>query len=317
MPDAGMRGKISTEYAPGARRHVRSSHLLSSSVGKGWSSIAVETRSSGGGEISGIIPKSVEICLVVSGNTQGLVRRNVGGAWQEATPRTGAIWLSPAGLRKDIAITSPVLETAHLYLPPASFDSLKNDLNLPAAPAFSIRNEAGIGDEVIDCLGRSILCELNVESATSRMYVECASLTLAARLLRLYCESGACRVLETSKHRMDDRRLRRVLDYIDANIRSDIRLEDLAGVAGYSLFHFARKFTLAMGMAPYRYIGQVRMKSAMEEVAGGELSLAVIAFRAQFSSQASFTRAFHRTTGMAPLEYRRRRMLGTIGPCRP
>jgi AraC family transcriptional regulator len=35
--------------------------------------------------------------------------------------------------------------------------------------------------------------------------------------------------------------------------------------------------------------------------------LAQIALNAQFSSQASFTRAFHRDTGMPPSEFRRRR----------
>ena len=45
----------------------------------------------------------------------------------------------------------------------------------------------------------------------------------------------------------------------------------------------------------------------MEELAAGRLPLAEIAFNAQFSSQASFTRAFHRATGMTPKEYQRHR----------
>jgi AraC family transcriptional regulator len=299
---------MSTGYTPQARKYVPVTQLLASSAGLGWSWVAAETRSHGVGEVSGIIPKSVEIFLVVAGSADGLVRRNVAGVWQDATPRTGAIWLSPAGVSKDIVITAPIPETAHLYLPATSFDSLRNDFKLPAAPAYSIRNEAGIVDEVIDSLGRSILSELAVETPASRLYVEYASLTLAARLLRRYCDSGAPPVLETSKRRMDTRRLRRVLDFIDANIRNDISLEDLAGIAGYSLFHFARTFTDAMRVAPHRYISRARMKVAMEELAADKLSLAEIAFNAHFSSQASFTRAFRRMTGMTPLEYRRRRM---------
>jgi acyl-CoA reductase-like NAD-dependent aldehyde dehydrogenase len=41
----------------------------------------------------------------------------------------------------------------------------------------------------------------------------------------------------------------------------------------------------------------------MAELAAGKLPLAEIALNAQFSSQASFTRAFHRATGMTPKEY--------------
>jgi AraC family transcriptional regulator len=196
----------------------------------------------------------------------------------------------------------------HLYLPTTLFDRLKDDFNLPVAPAHSIRHAVGIGDDVIDQIGRSMLSELNVESAASRLYVEAASLTLAARLLQKHCDSGACAPTDSSVHRLDHIRLRRVLDYVAENIKDDITLLDLAGIAGYSPFHFARKFTLAMGISPHRYISRIRLESAMAELAAGKLPLAQIALNAQFSSQASFTRAFHRAIGVTPKEYQRRRL---------
>jgi len=196
----------------------------------------------------------------------------------------------------------------HLYLPTALFDRLKDDFNLPVAPAHSIRHAVGIGDEVIDQIGRSILSEIAVETAASRMYVETASLTLAARLLQKYCDSGACASIESFVHGLDRIRLRRVLDYIAANIEDDITLVNLAAIAGYSPFHFARKFALAMGAPPRRYISRMRLEKAMAELAAGKLPLAEIALNAHFSSQASFTRAFHRATGMTPKEYRRCRL---------
>jgi AraC family transcriptional regulator len=249
----------------------------------------------------------VEICLVVAGNNDGLVRRTGAGICQEAVPKTGAIWLSPAGVGKEIVITAPIPQTMHLYLPTSLFDRLKDDFNLPVAPAYSIRHAFGVGDDVIDQIGRSILSELTVETAASRMYVEAASLTLAARLLQKHCDSGACGSPDSSAYALDHIRLRRVLDHIAANIGDDITLANLARIAGYSPFHFARKFTLAMGISPHRYISRIRLEKAMAELAAGKLPLAEIAFNAQFSSQASFTRAFHRATGMTPQKYRRRR----------
>jgi AraC family transcriptional regulator len=62
-----------------------------------------------------------------------------------------------------------------------------------------------------------------------------------------------------------------------------------------------------MGISPHRYIGRIRMETAMAQLAAGKLPLAEIALNAHFSSQASFTRAFHRATGVTPREYRRRR----------
>ena len=78
-------------------------------------------------------------------------------------------------------------------------------------------------------------------------------------------------------------------------------------MTGYSVFHFVRKFALAMGVSPGRYVSQKRLENAKTELAAGKLPLVEIAHNAQFSSQASFTRAFHRAAGMTPMEYRRRR----------
>jgi AraC family transcriptional regulator len=270
--------------------------------------MAAELRSHGVSEIPGIVPQHVEICLVVAGNAEGLVRRSGAGLYEEAMPETGAIWLSPAGIGKEIAITAPIPQTMHLYLPTALFNRLRDDFNLPVAPAHSIRYVAGITDEVIQHLGCSILSELTSETPASRMYVEAASLTLGARLLQKYCDNGACAPTESSAHNLDHIRLRRVLEYIAANIEDDITLADLAGITGYSPFHFARKFTRAMGISPHRYISRIRLENAMAELAAGKLPLAEVALNAQFSSQASFTRAFHRATGMTPNEYRRRRL---------
>jgi AraC family transcriptional regulator len=292
----------------GVRRYFPpTTSLLATSARLGWHTLSAELRAHGVCEVPPVIPQHVEICLVVAGNKDSLVRRTVAGFRQEATPVTGATWLSPAGVAKGIAITAPIPETMHLYLPTALFDRLKHDFNLPVAPAHSIRHAVGVRDAVIDQIGRSILSELTNETAAGRMYVETASLMLAARLLLKHCDSGACTTTESPSHALDDIRLRRVVDYIVAHIDDDISLETLAGIAGYSPFHFSRKFTLAMGIPPHRYISRLRLDNAMVELANGTLPLAQIAFNAHFSSQASFTRAFHRATGMTPKQYRYRR----------
>jgi AraC family transcriptional regulator len=292
---------------PGVRRYPPASALLASSAGLGWSTISVELRSHGVIETLATIPQYVEICLVVAGNDDGLVRRAGAGFYQEAIPKTGAIWLSPAGVGKEIAITSPVPQTLHLYLPTALFDRLKEDFNLPVAPTYSIRHAAGISDDVIHQIGRSILSELTFETAASRMYVETVALTLAARLLQKYCDCGSPALTMPDAHPLDHARLRRVLDYISVNIDDDITLADLARVGGQSSFHFARKFTRTIGVSPKRYVSRLRLDKAMAELAAGRLPLAQIALNAGFSSQASFTRAFRRATSTTPQEYRRRR----------
>src|ERR1700719_3731132 len=198
----------------GVRKYPPTSALLASSAGLGWSTISAELRSHGVIEAPAIVPQHVEIFLVVAGNKDGLVRRTGAGFRQEAVPKTGGIWLSPAGVGKEIVITAPIPQTMHLYLPTALFDRLREDFNLPVAPATSIRLAVGICDDVIDQIGRSILSELTVETAAGRMYVETASLMLAARLIHKYCECGSSALSALDAHPLDDVRLRRVRDYI-------------------------------------------------------------------------------------------------------
>ncbi len=68
---------------------------------------------------------------------------------------------------------------------------------------------------------------------------------LAAQLAHRY--SGADLLRPGGGHeRPEGARLRRVLDYIEANIETDISVEALADVAALSVFHFTRLFTAAM-----------------------------------------------------------------------
>ena len=303
IPPVGGR----SDLRQGVRKHPPDSVLLASSAELGWSAISAELWSHSVSGTQWVVPQCVEIFLVLAGNDDGLVRRSGVGFHQEATPQTGTIWLSPAGIGKEIALTAPIPQTMHMYLPAALFDRLKDDFNLPTETAHSICHAAGINDDVIHQIGRSILSELAVETTAGRVYLESASVMLAARLIHKYCDSGSSAPVTLDAHPLDSVRLNRVLDYISANIDHDITLTDLARVGGLSLFHFARKFALAMGVSPIRYISRIRLDRARAELAAGKLPLAQIALNAGFSSQATFTRAFGRATSMTPLEYRRRR----------
>src|SRR6202000_1959919 len=112
-----LTGKAMNAQTFAARRFPRTSALLASSAGLGWSSLSAELRSHGICEAPPIVPQHVEIILVVAGNPDGLVRRTGSGLHQEAAPRTGAIWLSPAGFGKECAIAAPIPQTLHLHLP--------------------------------------------------------------------------------------------------------------------------------------------------------------------------------------------------------
>src|SRR5258708_11678021 len=86
-----------------------------------------------------------------------------------------------------------------------------------------------------------------------------------------------------SSHRLDEIRLRRVLDYIAQHLDEHITVAQLAGVACPSPFHFAPMVKAAVGMRPHRYVSHQRLEIAMALLAAGQRSLSDIALSCQFS----------------------------------
>lgn len=275
---------------------------------KGGSPIETELRGHVAAETPPAHRQDIEICIVLGANDDGQVRGT--GQCLQAMPTTGAIRLGPIGHGDKVStIADPIPSGLHLHvhLPRTMFDRLSEEFELPNAPVHAAHFVAGVEDEVIHRVASSTAEALTHETTVGRMYVETASLMLAARLLQRYLDSEPPVAVENVPQKFDRVRLQRVLDYIASNIEDDISLDSLASVAGYSPCHFARKFTLAMGIPPSRYVSGMRLEKAKAELAACQLPLAEIALNARFSSQASFTRAFHRATGLTPKQYQRGR----------
>ncbi len=83
----------------------------------------------------------------------------------------------------------------------------------------------------------------------------------------------------------------RAIHFIEANLKEDIRLDDMAREASYSRFHFARMFTELTGEAPGSYLRRRRLEEAASEILAGGIILD-IALDYHFGSQEAFTRSF-------------------------
>ncbi len=289
----------------GWRKYPKSA-LLASSAGRGWSTISVELRSHPVGTITSFIQQNVEIVIAIGGTEDGLVIRNGAGMQQETRSATGTVWLAPIGIGdEEIIITAPIPKALHLYVPVRQFELLADQYNLARSPVHSIQYLGGLHDELICGIGVSVLSEMTQQTSTGRMFVQTASLMLAARLAHDYTGSNFVDGCAGGAYRLDNARLRRVLDYIEQHLEEEITVAGLADQAHLSEFHFTRMFTAAVGIPPHRYVSRRRLENAMAMLAAGRLPLSEIAYRSSFSSQASFNRAFRRVTGMTPGEYRR------------
>jgi len=98
--------------------------------------------------------------------------------------------------------------------------------------------------------------------------------------------------------------MRRLHEYVEAHLGEHIDLGVLAGIAGLSVFHFAREFKQSTGVTPHHYLVRKRVERARHMLAGTDFSLSEIALAAGFSDQSHLTRHFRRMLGTTPGEFR-------------
>lgn len=93
-------------------------------------------------------------------------------------------------------------------------------------------------------------------------------------------------------------------DYIRANLENTISLETLAGLTGFSPYHFLRVFKAARGLPPHTFQTQLRIDLAKKLLSGGA-DIADVAYTTGFSDQCHFTRKFKQFTGATPRQYKK------------
>jgi AraC-like DNA-binding protein len=103
-----------------------------------------------------------------------------------------------------------------------------------------------------------------------------------------------------------DARIAKALSEIHATPEKNWTVNELATASGMSRSPFAAKFTSLVGEPPLKYLTRWRMQLATRWLRGGDVSVAEIAERVGYDSEAAFSRAFKRWTGETAGGVRRR-----------
>lgn len=85
----------------------------------------------------------------------------------------------------------------------------------------------------------------------------------------------------------------------------DLGVAHLAEAAGLSRFHFTRRFADSEGTPPGEFILRERMKEAVRLLQSTDESVKAVARRAGFHDPNYFAKAFRRSFGVSPREFRR------------
>ena len=101
-------------------------------------------------------------------------------------------------------------------------------------------------------------------------------------------------------------RLMKVVEFVTTHYQESISVSDLAEQATLSESQLHREFANRFGITPNQYIREVRIGVARHLLETDDLSLTQIASECGFYDQSHFSRQFKTSTGLTPLQYRRR-----------
>lgn len=225
--------------------------------------------------------------------------RTASGTQISGTQHRGNVCVLPSGLAHTARLDAPS-EYLTMYLDPlivrrAASESLRSG-------NFEVIERCSPSDDVISSIGMALFGELESEGLSGRLYAESLANLLAVHLLRHYTTSGSQPQRATGG--LSAQKLKHVMDFVAENYSSDVRLAELANVAGMSNFHFAREFKRTTGTTPHQYLIKFRVERAKALLAEAELPLTEVGLQSGFSHQSHFTRLFRRLTGTTPHSYR-------------
>jgi AraC family transcriptional regulator len=98
--------------------------------------------------------------------------------------------------------------------------------------------------------------------------------------------------------------LRRVVEFMHANMDKQIGLKDLADCAGLSLSRFSFQFRASTNQSPHQYMLRLRIERSKQLLKDFRLSVLDVGLEVGFRNQQHFATVFRNSVGVPPSVYR-------------
>jgi AraC family transcriptional regulator len=155
--------------------------------------------------------------------------------------------------------------------------------------------------ERLKTLSISLSIALAGSERTDHLKIDQLMLELAAELI---CRKDPGTIQLEPRGKLRRSSLIRVLDYLNDQLHESPTLEQLADIAGYSPFHFARLFKSTVGVSPHQYLSMQRIQRSQFMLARSDLSITMVATDLGFDSSSHFAAAFRQIVGVTPSAFR-------------
>lgn len=189
-----------------------------------------------------------------------------------------------------------------MELSPSLLYSTADALGVKNAGSVTVAPRLHFNDPRIEHIGWAVKAELESNDGLDRAYGEGLGLALAAQLLRGYARVSSAMTAGA----LSRRRVARTVEYIRANLASDLSLFELAKIAGLSATHFKSIFRQTTGMAVHQYVIRKRVETAADILQRDGAPLADVALQVGFANQSHLARCMRRVMGVTPGQLRGR-----------
>jgi AraC family transcriptional regulator len=151
-----------------------------------------------------------------------------------------------------------------------------------------------------------LLFALDAERArgysAGKLFVDCIESALANILLTSFNTFSPRSI--PGKGGMAPHVLRRVVEFMHANMDKQIGLKDLADCAGLSVSHFSFQFRARTNQSPHQYMLRLRIERGKVLLADSRLSVLDVGLEVGFRNQQHFATVFRNSVGVPPSVYR-------------
>lgn len=96
------------------------------------------------------------------------------------------------------------------------------------------------------------------------------------------------------------------IQYMENHYAEQISVSTLAQVENYNPTYYIGWFKEKTGMTPNAYLNHVRIEKAKELLINTQYRVIDIALQTGYTNGSSFTRAFRRSVGLSPVQYRQK-----------
>lgn len=274
-----------------------------SSQSLGWEPLLVEEFQQPPGVIQVPEPCSghaIALCLAPRPHR---IRQTVGDRRYTGLYTKGDLSIMPAGIPASYWAEGED-RYLQIQMPPQFLQQIAQEATERDSNGIELVTEFRVRDPQIEQILLMLRSELHKGGGTvGGLYVESLANVLAVHLLREYSTTASrVAVYECG---LSDRQLLQVAEYINAHLDREIKLTDLAAVAGVTQYHFSRLFKQSMGVSPHQYLLQQRVERAKHLLKNSKNAIAEIALECGFNSQSHLGKSFRELTGVTPGTYRK------------